>query len=50
MSKFKVGDMVMIMVYDFVFLVGFVVELECEFKKGDEIVCGFVVLFVGWIV
>ncbi|HCF6331155.1 TPA: hypothetical protein NII06_005863 [Pseudomonas aeruginosa] len=40
MSKFKVGDMAMTMVYDSALPAGSVVELERELKKGDEIAVG----------
>ncbi|HHJ1547041.1 TPA: hypothetical protein ACQGTE_000563 [Pseudomonas aeruginosa] len=50
MSKFKVGDMAMTLVYDSALPAGSVVELERELKKGDEIARGFVAPSAGWIV
>lgn len=50
MSKFKVGDLALTLVYDTLLPAGSVVELERALQKGDEIIQGFRAPTAGWIV
>ncbi|HCH6955863.1 TPA: hypothetical protein ACRMX2_004704 [Pseudomonas aeruginosa] len=50
MSKFKVGDLALTLVYDSLLPAGSVVELERALQKGDEITQGFRAPSSGWVV